>query len=434
MGRKFLSYILGAIFALSTVSFAQIGGGGGGTALLFTANSWSQTQTFQNITINGSCTGCAGNPFDQDLNTTDSPTFNVLTLQSLNGVDSNDFAISATGGGALNLLTTGGGPINLHSDSDSVTIAPGDDFSWEFDSGGNFSGPGMSVQADGTVYVNTVLKVPLVTWDSGDLTLSTTTSGKGKFSFVDGAEFDNVLKATGIGIGAVTPVADELNLPNSGYIRWPAHGTNGLGANIYGDDASFLVSQGDGASIFGPYLALDNNAGFGKAILAGHVDGGGETFLILQPNFPDAPTNALARLETAAGLTVANTGYQGGDIFITTGAGGNTTPGLGAGARGGDITFTLGAGGTGDTPGAQGIFTVDASASTFTGTVTGTRFIGPPQVPVTAIGSLPTCNGGSEGSMRGVNDALLPAALAVVAAGGAVHVPVYCDGTNWRVM
>lgn len=53
---------------------------------------------------------------------------------------------------------------------------------------------------------------------------------------------------------------------------------------------------------------------------------------------------------------------------------------------------------------------------------------------VTAIGSLPTCNGGSEGSVRGVNDALLPAALAIVAAGGAVHVPVYCDGTNWRVM
>lgn len=57
-----------------------------------------------------------------------------------------------------------------------------------------------------------------------------------------------------------------------------------------------------------------------------------------------------------------------------------------------------------------------------------------PEVPVTAIGSLPACNVGSEGQIRGVNDALLPAALAIVAPGGAVHVPVYCDGSNWRVM
>lgn len=53
---------------------------------------------------------------------------------------------------------------------------------------------------------------------------------------------------------------------------------------------------------------------------------------------------------------------------------------------------------------------------------------------VADVASLPICNGGSEGSIKGVNDALLPAALAIVASGGAVHVPVYCNGTNWIVM
>jgi len=56
-----------------------------------------------------------------------------------------------------------------------------------------------------------------------------------------------------------------------------------------------------------------------------------------------------------------------------------------------------------------------------------------PKVTAVAIGSLPTCNGGSEGTFAAVTDALLPVALAVVSAGGAVHVPVYCNGTAWIV-
>jgi hypothetical protein len=52
---------------------------------------------------------------------------------------------------------------------------------------------------------------------------------------------------------------------------------------------------------------------------------------------------------------------------------------------------------------------------------------------VVAVASLPACNAGLEGSHYGVNNALAPTALATVVGGGAVHVSVYCDGTNWIV-
>lgn len=50
------------------------------------------------------------------------------------------------------------------------------------------------------------------------------------------------------------------------------------------------------------------------------------------------------------------------------------------------------------------------------------------------VSSLPTCNAGAEGTIKGVTDALAPAFLVTVAGGGSVHVPVYCDGTNWVVI
>lgn len=68
------------------------------------------------------------------------------------------------------------------------------------------------------------------------------------------------------------------------------------------------------------------------------------------------------------------------------------------------------------------------AAATFTTLVSTTT-----KTTAVAVGSLPTCNAGAEGLRSGVTDALLPAALAIVAAGGGVHVMVYCNGTNWIV-
>lgn len=55
------------------------------------------------------------------------------------------------------------------------------------------------------------------------------------------------------------------------------------------------------------------------------------------------------------------------------------------------------------------------------------------QLTTVHVADLPTCNGGAEGQLYEVDDALLPAALAIVANGGAQHVGVRCNATNWIV-
>lgn len=53
------------------------------------------------------------------------------------------------------------------------------------------------------------------------------------------------------------------------------------------------------------------------------------------------------------------------------------------------------------------------------------------QISVVAVSALATCNAGAEGKASAVNDALAPSFLVTVTGGGAVHTPVYCNGTNW---
>jgi hypothetical protein len=56
-----------------------------------------------------------------------------------------------------------------------------------------------------------------------------------------------------------------------------------------------------------------------------------------------------------------------------------------------------------------------------------------PVRPSTTVGALPVCNAGSRGAMYIVTDALVPVALATIAAGGAAVAPVICNGTVWIV-
>ena len=52
---------------------------------------------------------------------------------------------------------------------------------------------------------------------------------------------------------------------------------------------------------------------------------------------------------------------------------------------------------------------------------------------VTTVSGLPKCDGDAEGTRYGVTDASATAFLSKVAGGGANHVPVYCNGTNWVI-
>jgi hypothetical protein len=65
-------------------------------------------------------------------------------------------------------------------------------------------------------------------------------------------------------------------------------------------------------------------------------------------------------------------------------------------------------------------------------TVTGGQ--APLPTPKVAASGLPTCTAALEGQIYEVTDALLPAALAVVAGGGAVRVLVFCNGSTWIVL
>lgn len=52
-------------------------------------------------------------------------------------------------------------------------------------------------------------------------------------------------------------------------------------------------------------------------------------------------------------------------------------------------------------------------------------------LPITTVAALPTCVAGLSGTMRAVSDATTPAYNATLTGGGAVAVPVYCNGTAW---
>lgn len=56
-----------------------------------------------------------------------------------------------------------------------------------------------------------------------------------------------------------------------------------------------------------------------------------------------------------------------------------------------------------------------------------------PKRVVSTVAGLPACTAGIRGQMNMVTDALLPVALATVAAGGAVVIGVTCNGVAWVV-
>jgi hypothetical protein len=53
------------------------------------------------------------------------------------------------------------------------------------------------------------------------------------------------------------------------------------------------------------------------------------------------------------------------------------------------------------------------------------------QLPIAAVASLPTCNSSSKGMLYAVSDATSPTYNGTLTGGGAVSVPVYCNGTAW---
>lgn len=67
-----------------------------------------------------------------------------------------------------------------------------------------------------------------------------------------------------------------------------------------------------------------------------------------------------------------------------------------------------------------------------TGNASG-NMLSAPRFPVATVSTLPSAATVGVGYRSFVTDALLPTFGATVASGGAVKVPVYSDGTSWKV-
>ncbi len=91
----------------------------------------------------------------------------------------------------------------------------------------------------------------------------------------------------------------------------------------------------------------------------------------------------------------------------------------------GTINLDPGSTGTGATNVSHGNFSVVAGNASVAGTV---------QTSPVVFSSLPTCTGGTEGSMRAVSDSNTVTWGATITGGMTAHVMAYCDGTNWTVM
>jgi hypothetical protein len=55
----------------------------------------------------------------------------------------------------------------------------------------------------------------------------------------------------------------------------------------------------------------------------------------------------------------------------------------------------------------------------------------PVVLPMSTVAALPACNAGLKGGMAAVSDATAPAYNASLTGGGAMSIPVYCNGSSW---
>lgn len=240
-------------------------------------------------------------------------------------------------------------------------------------------------------------------------------------------------------------------------------GNSGTGAYFYLNAASIAApSVADENTLDGAYVELDAINGGGSSLTTTVTGGnGGGMFLYSGAGaaISSANTAATAGRGGNAGLTARyggaatgagnNHGGRGGNLGLVAGDAGSASGGTSnTGGNGGTVTFTIGSGGTGGTAngldgtlyiqaGARAnapIFKIQSNGGAADYVVVGINYM---QIVAIDVASLQTCNGGLEGARASVNNSNAVSFTlgigAVVAGGGTTHVPVYCDGTNWRI-
>lgn len=172
----------------------------------------------------------------------------------------------------------------------------------------------------------------------------------------------------------------------------------GAGRNVANGFNVFVGSKSGGTQSNSPGLLSGyGNTFVGFASGAGLTSGGANLFLGIRAGSAIAAGNFNIILGTTGGADTCANGDESSVFAICPGNG---------------RVLTITGGGTPST-----------SVASFAGV---TKLSA-----IKTVAGLPTCNGGAEGTWSSVSDATGPTYNATVTGGGAVHVPVYCNGTNW---
>lgn len=299
--------------------------------------------------------------------------------------------------------------------SDSVTF------------GSALSGGSSSIYGNDDVYNDAI--VPLFTWSSDDGNPTVTMGDANTFGdLVVGGADGGIYSTYGLPFGtpahpatiradtitAVYAASDVASFTNSStlfgaqtVVSIRSVGDGGI------DDVSILRFYLHNGAINTALMAIDDGAAGAPIVFADH------NFMVAGLGRPWG-MSVFASLPVCEGSITAGMVVPGGSSLIYDSA----TATIGATVTGGGSNLVL-ATCVGDEFGSKWVVASTLSAG---GVINGV-----PQMPTVHVAGLPTCNSGAEGKLYEVDDALLPAALAIVASGGAVHVGVRCNGTNWIV-
>jgi hypothetical protein len=140
-----------------------------------------------------------------------------------------------------------------------------------------------------------------------------------------------------------------------------------------------------------------------------------------------AVTGTIAALNGSNVWTANNIFSAVNGTFGSSGAAGTIQVASGATVSGNTKTVNIGTGGV------SGSITNITVGTNISGSTSTTTMNGVVKRQVYTVATLPSASTSGLGATAFVSDALSPAFGATVATGGAVAVPVYSDGTNWKV-
>ena len=326
---------------------------------------------------------------------------------------------TAIGSGALSGITTGVGNVGIgYQAGASITSASGNLIIGQ-SSGGGITTQNNNMLLGGSVFpssactraigvgnsiatasAGTVTDTTFIGYNSGSGSLTSLLSSVviGHNTISSATSVDSVV-FVGRGVGSSTSIVGAGSV-GIGYfaIQQARKITTAVGyqaaysANNRGDSCTAIGYQAlytNGGSAIASTTISANNTALGHKALYANTTGAGNTAIGMQAGWGAAGTNA--------NTTGSNNTYIGNQTIGSASTNSNET--------------VIGAGITGN----------GSSSTTVGGTLYSTNY---------TVGTLPTS---TVGARSFVTDALAPAFGSTVVGGGSVPVPVYYDGTNWKV-